>query len=312
MGPTKLLALVTALLIAVFPAMAQWEPSGPITLEIGFDAGGETDTLGRIIAREVEEQSGWNIVAENKPGGGGIAVFSSLAVQKPDGLTIGLGVSMPVLVNLLLRGEELPFDLDSFDYLATVAHGQIAIITRADQPFNDMQGLVEYSKQNDGALIAVVAKPQELLMRYVGKQAGTEFKLVTAKSSAEAIQNLLGGHVDAAFAAGGHIPYMESGDVKMIASANAERHSYAPDTLTVREQGFDIDVDPYFYLAAPAGLSDGAKAALSKALDDAINSEDARKVIIETLSTDPNNLGPDGTKKMMVEGLDNVAKLFGK
>ena len=312
MGPTKLLALVTALLIAVFPAMAQWEPSGPITLEIGFDAGGETDTLGRIIAREVEEQSGWNIVAENKPGGGGIAVFSSLAVQKPDGLTIGLGVSMPVLVNLLLRGEELPFDLDSFDYLATVAHGQIAIITRADQPFNDMQGLVEYSKQNDGALIAVVAKPQELLMRYVGKQAGTEFKLVTAKSSAEAIQNLLGGHVDAAFAAGGHIPYMESGDVKMIASANAERHSYAPDTLTVREQGFDIDVDPYFYLAAPAGLSDGAKAALSKALDDAINSENARKVIIETLSTDPNNLGPDGTKKMMVEGLDNVAKLFGK
>ena len=149
-------------------------------------------------------------------------------------------------------------------------------------------------------------------MQFVGKQGGTEFKLVSAKSSAETIQNLLGGHVVAAFAAGAHIPYLESGDVKMIASANADRHSYAPDTPTVREQGFDIYVDPYFYLAAPAGLSDDAKAALSKAFGDAINSDNARKAIVNSLQTDPSDLGPDGTKKMMVEGLGNVAKLFGK
>ena len=293
-------------------AHAQWEPSGPVTLQIGFDAGGETDTLGRVIAQEMEAQTGWDIVVENKPGGGGIAMFTGIAVQEPDGQTIGMGVSMPVLVNLVLRGDKLPFDLDSFDYLATVARAQLALVASADAPFDDMAGLIEHAKANDGVLVAFDAKPQELLMNFVGKEAGAEFKLVSTESSAETVQNLLGGHVAAAFAAGVHIPYLESGDLKMIASANASRHGYAPDVPTVQEQGFDIYVDPYFYIAAPAGLPDDAKSALASALSDAINSEAASKAIVNALKTEPSDLGPDGTREMMTGGLGNVAKLFGQ
>ncbi|HSM42993.1 MAG TPA: tripartite tricarboxylate transporter substrate binding protein [Afifellaceae bacterium] len=307
--------LLAAMTVAAFTHgahAADWSPSGPLKLQIGFDAGGETDTLGRVIAKEMETQTGWDIVVENKPGGGGIAMFTGIAVAKPDGQTIGMGVSMPVLINLTLRGAELPFDLDSFDYLATVARAQVAIVAKADAPFDDLAGLIEYSKANGGALVAFDAKPQELLMNVVAKEAGTEFRLVSAKSSAETIQQLLGGHVVAAFAAGAHIPYLESGDLKMIASANAGRHGYAPDTQTVQEQGYDIFVDPYFYIAAPAGLPADAKAALAKALNAAINSDATRQAIVNALKTDPSDLGPDGTRKMMDDGLANVAKLFGK
>ena len=306
-----LLAGLAALSFAT-AAHADWQPSGPIKLEIGFDAGGETDTLGRVIAKEMEEQTGWDVVAENKPGGGGIAMFTQVAVAKPDGLTIGMGVSMPVLVNLVLRGDQLPFDLDSFTYLETVARAQLALVAKSDAPFDDLNGLIEYSKNNEGAIVAFDAKPQELLMQYVGQQAGTEFRLLATKSSAEAIQGLLGGHVIAGFAAGAHIPYLESGDMKMIASANATRHGYSPDTMTVQEQGYDIYVDPYFYIAAPAGLPDDAKQALSAALNAAINSDAAKRAIVNALKTDPSDLGPDGTRKMMDEGLANVSKLFGK
>ncbi len=301
-----------ALLMSVTAMAADWTPAGPVKLQIGFDAGGETDTLGRIIAQEMESQTGWDLVVENKPGGGGVAMFTGLSVAKPDGLTVGMGVSMPVLVNLVLRGDKLPFNLDSFDYLATVATAQVAIIARKDAPFDDLAGLIAYSKKNDGALVAFDAKPQELLMKYVGEGAGTDFRLVSTKSSAEMVQQLLGGHVIASFAAGAHIPYLESGDVKMIASANASRHGYAPNTPTVVEQGHDIYVDPYFYIAGPAGLSGQAKAALSGALENAMKSDAVKKAIVNALKTDPSNLGPEGTRKMLDDGLVNVGKLFGK
>jgi tripartite-type tricarboxylate transporter receptor subunit TctC len=239
-------------------------------------------------------------------------MFTGLSVAKADGQTLGMGVSMPVLVNLVLRGAELPFDLDSFDYLATVARAQLAIVAKADAPFDDLAGLIEYSKANGGALVAFDAKPQELLMQFVGKQAGTDFRLVSTKSSAEMIQQLLGGHVLASFSAGAHIPYLESGDLKMIASANATRHGYAPDTATVQEQGHDIYVDPYFYIAAPAGLPEDARNALSKALNAAINSQAAKTAIVNAMKTEPSDLGPKGTRDMLDGGLSNVAKLFGK
>ncbi|MCC0027761.1 MAG: tripartite tricarboxylate transporter substrate binding protein [Zhengella sp.] len=311
----KLKSLVLAAifsLMAAGHALAEWAPSGPIRLQIGFGAGGETDTIGRVIAKKMAEDTGWTIVAENKPGGGGLAMFTQVAVMKPDGQTIGLGVSMPVLVNLVLRGDELPFDLDSFDYLGTAAYAQLAIVARADAPFDDLQGLIDHAKANDGALIGFDAKPQELLLNLVARESGAELKPVSMKSSAEQIQNVLGGHVIASFSAGAHIPYLESGDLKMIASANATRHGYAKDVATVQEQGFDIYVDPYFYFAAPAGLPEDARKALTDALSGAIASQEVTSAINNAFKADPTNLGPEGTRMMMDKGLDNVAKLFGK
>lgn len=292
-------------------ALAQsWEPSGPITLEIGFAAGGETDTIGRAIAASMEESTGWDVVAQNKPGGGGIAMFTELAANKADGLTIGMGVSMPVLINLVLRGDQLPFNLESFDYLATVARAQLAIVAPADAPYDDVKELIAYSKSGDGAVIAFDAKPQELLIKTINKADGANLRLLSTKGSAESIQNILGGHVDAAFTAGAHIPYLESGDMKMLASANATRHSYAPDTPTLIEQGWDIYTDPYFYIAAPAGLPEEAKSALADALNKAISSDTVKGVIVNALKTEPSNLGPGGTSRMLTDGLDVVRVLL--
>lgn len=289
-----------------------WEPEGPLKLQIGFGAGGETDTIGRVIAAALEEQTGWNVVAENKPGGGGIAMFTGIAAMPADGTVIGMGVNMPVMINLVLRGDKLPFDLDSFDYLATVARAPLVIIARGDAPFDDINELAAWSRDNDGAAIAFDAKPQELMLQGIDRKEDAGFKLVSTKSAAEMIQYLLGGQVAASFSAGTHISYMEQGDVKMLASANSERHDYAPDVKTLQEQGYDLFSDPWFYLAAPAGLPAEAKAALAEALDKALQTEEVRKIVANTLSSQPVNLGPDGTKQMIVEGMDGVRVLFGE
>ncbi|MEY8842336.1 hypothetical protein AB9K41_25175, partial [Cribrihabitans sp. XS_ASV171] len=118
----KLASWAAAAVIALAgAAQAEWKPDGPLTLQIGFGAGGSTDTIGRIVAKVMKEQTGWNVIAENKPGGGGVGMFTGIANRPADGTVIGLGVNMPLLVNLVNRPDQLQFDLDSFDYLGTAA-----------------------------------------------------------------------------------------------------------------------------------------------------------------------------------------------
>ena len=291
-------------------AQADWAPGGPLSLQIGFAAGGSTDTIGRIVAKVLRDQTGWNVVAENKPGGGGIAMFTGIANRPADGSVVGLGVSMPILVNLVTRPDKLDFDLDSFDYLATAARAQLALVARADAPFDDVAGLIEYAKTHDGAALAFDAKPQELAMRKVAQMAGIKFQYLSTKGGSANAKLILGGQAIAGFEAGEHLPFLESGELKMIASMNESRHNYAPDTPTLPEQGFAIYVDPVFFFATTAGTPEDAREALVAALAAALDSDEVREVVGNTLKSPIVNMGPEGTRKMLDDGLANVGQLF--
>lgn len=305
-------ALVAAAAITLSgPASAEWAPDGPLNLQIGFGAGGSTDTIGRVVADVLKEQTGWNVVAENKPGGGGVAMFTGIANRPANGQVVGLGVNMPLLVNLATRPDAVQFDLDSFDYLGTAARAQLALVARADAPFDDVAGLIEYARENNAAL-AFDAKPQELAMRKVMEQADVEFQFLSTKGGSENAKLILGGQAIAGFEAGEHLPFLESGELKMIASMNDTRHNYAPDTPTLPEQGFDIYVDPVFFFATTAGTPEEARTALAEALAEAIASDRVAQVVGNSLKAPIVNLGPDGTRQMMENGLENVSALFGQ
>lgn len=299
------------LTVSASAALAEWAPSGPLKLQIGFAAGGSTDTMGRVIAQVMKEQTGWNIIAENKTGGGGVAMFTGISQRPADGSVIGLGVNMPILINLVKRGDTLPFDLDSFDYLGTITRAQLAIVARADAPFDDVAGMIEYAKANDGLPIAFSAVPQKFLMEAVDKKAGAGFRFVSTKGGAENMKLILGGQVQVGFASGEHLQYLKTGDMKMIASVNDARHTYAPDVETVIEAGYDVYVSPMFYFATGAGTDPEAKEALSAALAEALTDEKVREVVRNAASSEVLNLGPEGTRKMMTDGIENVRVLFG-
>ncbi|MGO3344492.1 MAG: tripartite tricarboxylate transporter substrate binding protein [Marinomonas sp.] len=306
----KYATLAASLAFSTVSMASDWKPSGQIMFDIGVGAGGETDAIGRTFAKVLEEQTGWKVVTQNKPGGAGIAMLSSMRNKRPDGKTIGLAVNLPVLVNLALRGKFLPFNLDSFDYLGTIASSGLDIVTLGDAPFNNIEELVAYSKTHDGVAIATDAKPQELIMKRIAEKTGANFKILVTKSTAAQLQLLLGGKAMVGLPSGKHIPYLKTGQLKLLASANSTRHSYAPDTPTLIEQGFNLFVDPSFFFAAPKGLSAEAKAALATAIDNAVNSPEVKTIVQNVLATQTNNLGPAGTRKMLDDGFEGVQVLL--
>jgi tripartite-type tricarboxylate transporter receptor subunit TctC len=311
---TKLLALGASALMAIAsPSLAEdWAPDGPLTIQIGFGAGGSTDTMGRVLGKVMKENTGWNIVVENKPGGGGVAMFTSISQMPPRGKVIGMGVSIPVLVQLVQRGDQLPFDVDSFDYLGTVAKAELALVASKDAPFDDLEGMVAYAKEQGTLPIATMAPPQVLVMKQTTKATGAEFNLVTADGGAEVMKLILGGQVLAGFGSGEHYPYLESGDMKVIAGANQSRLTYAPDVKTFTESGVPAYVDPVFFLAMTKGTDPAAVAAIAAAIDEATKAPEFAEIVQNAVKGAPINMGAEGTHKMMVDGIANAKILFAK
>ena len=311
---TKIAGLVLAAVTA-FAGVANaedWAPNGPLMFQIGFGAGGSTDAMGRVIAKVMEEQTGWNIVVENKAGAGGVAMFTGISKAKPNGQVIGMGVSTPILLQLVVRPDKLPFDADGFDYLSSVARGQLAIVAGKDAPFDDLKSMVEYAKANGPVTVALNAKPQKFVLDAVAKETGAEFQFVSTKGGAESMKLLLGGQVMASFSGGSHAAYLESGDMKMIAVGNEDRHDYAPNVMTVAEQGYGVYLDPYFYIATTKGTDPAILAALSNAISNALASDEVVKIVRNAAKTKVLDLDPEATRAMMVDGLPIMKKLVGK
>ncbi len=160
------LLLATSLILVSGPGQAEdWSPEGVITLQVGFGAGGSTDIIGRLLAANVEENTGWHVIVENKAGGGGVAMLSGMVHEKADGRKLGLAVNVPILINLVQRGDKLPFKLEDFDYIGTVCKAELALVTKADAQFNDLKCFLDFARTRrpavafDGPIQQIICKP---------------------------------------------------------------------------------------------------------------------------------------------------------
>jgi tripartite-type tricarboxylate transporter receptor subunit TctC len=100
--------------------------------------------------------------------------------------------------------------------------------------------------------------------------------------------------------------------MKVIASANRSRLSYAPDVKTFVENGVDAFVDPVFFLAMTKGTDPAAVAAIAKAMDEAVKSDEIAEIVMNAVKGKPINMGPEGTHQMMIDGLSAAKVLFTK
>lgn len=308
---TALVGICASLALIAAPAAhaADWKPTKPITVTIGFGPGGSTDTMGRLIAKHIEESKGWTLVVKNRGGGSGSVMLAALKRQKPDGYNLGMAVSVGVQTAIASR-KSITFGIDDFDYLGTVTTGHLVLIAKGDAPYDDVNGLIAFAKKNGGATIAANGTTADLFARYIANVSGANIRPVPTKGGAESLKQVLGGHVSAGFDGGPHMQYLESGAVKVLGTMSEERHPIVKDKPTIKEQGFKYSVAPTWFICAPKGLPADVTATLAQAFDEAVRSEEVRRLVKASYHLEVNNRGPEGTTKLMTRSLGELKGLI--
>ena len=135
-----------------FNAAAADYPTKPVTLVIGFTAGGPTDAVGRYLARQLETELGQSIVVENRAGANGVVAVQAVKRAAADGYTLMLGSSGTLSIEPVYKQKVDYQVLKDFQPVAMVASYPYLLVVPAGSPYNSVQELIAGARQKPGAL----------------------------------------------------------------------------------------------------------------------------------------------------------------
>ena len=247
------LALATAPL-ATARAQAPF-PSKPVQLIVPWPAGGQTDLTIRILAEEVEPLLGQPVVVVNKPGAAGTLVAPLLKAAEPDGHTIG---QVPITVYRHALMNHVPWDpVTDLAPIAQVSGVSFGLLVPASSPFKSAPELIQWAVQHPGELIlgsTGVGTTAHLAMEEILLQHHVKYVHVPYKGTADQMLAIAGAQIMAGVNSTGFAPWVEKGQMRLLATFNAARNPRWPDAPTLRELGYPqaVYTSPWG-LAAPAG-----------------------------------------------------------
>jgi tripartite-type tricarboxylate transporter receptor subunit TctC len=271
--PAQLCALAIA-----FSAVSPWnaaaqEPGRAITIVVPYSAGTGPDTLARTIGEELQQRWGQAIVIDNRPGASGNIGSQFVARAEPDGHTL-LMISNPFTANVSLM-KSVPYDpTKSFTPIIKVATGSLALAVHPSVPVKSAREFIEYVRARQGQLnysSPGIGTPHHLAMEFLKLAAKIDMKHVPYKGSAGATQDLVGGHVSAAFQAI-HValPFLQSNQLRLLGVASKERALAAPQVPTLLEEGVPVEVDLWYGVLAPAGTAPTIVGRFNKGINEII------------------------------------------
>ncbi len=270
----------TALTATSSRLSAQTWPERSITFICPWPAGGTADQSMRALCSVAARVLGQSIAVENKVGASGMIGAKALASAKPDGYTIG---QIPISVTRFSQLGTLAADpRKDFTYIARTSGQTFGIAVPANSPFKTLKDFVAYAKANPGKVSyahAGVGGATHVGMEEFASVAGIQFNHVPYKGGSEALQGVLGGHVDALADSSSWAPHVEAGKLRLLATWGELRTARFKDVPTLRELGYDVVVDAPNGIGAPKGLNPAVAAKLRDAFRQAANSPEFKAVI---------------------------------
>jgi tripartite-type tricarboxylate transporter receptor subunit TctC len=218
-----LLVLLGLLVPATAPA--QTFPSKPIRLILPYVPGGIIDGVGRNLAQRMTENLGISVVAENRPGAGGMVGTDVVARSAPDGYTILL-MDPAVVINPTLQ-PDAPYDLSKLQTVSIIGSSPVVIVATPNLPVKNFAELVAYAKANPGKLnfgSAGIGTAPHLAGELVKLRAGIEMTHVPYRGIGAAYPDVMSGKVQLAFSSiAGAVPFTSDNRVRAIATTGAKR-----------------------------------------------------------------------------------------
>src|SRR5215510_11178733 len=254
---TVLGLLVCAILFCAPPpaATAQDLSGKPIRLLVGLAAGGATDVMARLVAQKMSENLRTTVFVENKAGGNFIPALRELTGSAADGHTLFF-ISTSTLITQPLH-PDYPFDLTALTPVTQVATGPLILAARKDLPVKTLPELIAYARQNPGKLSfgagGGTGSSLYLATELLKSKTGIKVTIVPYKGAGPALNDLLGGHIDAMFdAMPVMVPQAKQGKVTPLAVTSTQRSSALPDVPTLIEAGVpDYEMAGWFGILAP-------------------------------------------------------------
>jgi tripartite-type tricarboxylate transporter receptor subunit TctC len=263
----KLKLILLAACTLVCPALASAQagtpayPVKPVTFVVPAAVGGLTDVLVRAIGDEMARGMGQPIVIENKTGASGIVGTQAVARAAPDGYTLLITGSTPV-VNVPLITEKLPYDVRrDLAFVGKLFAGQLLLTVNAKTvPATTMSGFVEWAERNKGT-VSYGSHGNGTIGHLVGSSLSQSRKLdmvhVAYRGEAPMGQELIGGQLTwAVTSVGMALPHIRSGKLRALAVIGDRRVAELPEVPTMAQAGFsepEFAMSSWVAMFAPAG-----------------------------------------------------------
>jgi tripartite-type tricarboxylate transporter receptor subunit TctC len=317
------LANAAALVVATTfagPASAQSNyPTKGITIVVSYPAGGDTDALARLYAERLATKFGQTVVVENKPGASGTIGNSFVAKSAPDGHTLLFTPNTISIATLVLKsGTGATYDaINDFTPIIQVGSQSLFLVATASSGITSVKELVAAVK---GGKLGTYASPgsgspMHILGELFNNAAGIKIAQVPYRGTAPAVVDMLGGHVPFMYTTLGSVAqHVASGKMVLIAVADAQRSTLAPNVPTLAESGYgDVVVGAWQGLMGPKGMPADVTSKLNAAMNEILKMPDV-VARMTTLATIP--VGGDGAVLGRINAVDHnryakVIKDFG-
>ena len=256
------------LLLSIACLPRAWAQTG-VTIVVNFAAGGSADRMGRLLAPEMAEALGTQVVVKNTTGAAGAIGAAEVARARPDGTTLLLTTTGPMAIQPHFR-TDLPYKVSDFAPLCLLGDAPVMMMAAPASGLRTVADVVARARQANGGFNYGSAGPGSIphvVMAALALRAGVPMSHVPFRGSSEAIIALLRDDVSIYADLPGGLRQNNLVPVGVMAAA---RTAEFPETPTLREQGFDLVYSIWGGLYAPAGtpqpLLDRLEAACARAL----------------------------------------------
>ncbi len=275
----------------------------PLRIITPFATGGATDSLARIVGARITALTGQAVVVEPKPGAGGDLAMQAAAAAEPDGHTLVLGSDSSMARNPMLR-RSIPYDPErDFAPIARLVISWYAVTVHASVPAHTVAEFVTWARANPGRVNYGSAGPGTLA-HVIGEMMSQGLRLdmqhIPYRGASPALQDLVAGRLQFyAVSAGGLLPLLRDGSVRVLAVTGPARQPALPDVPTMVEAGFpEYDHSAFYSLSGPARVPatfvDQTGALLGRIMAEPDTAERLR-----ALAFDPAFLGPDAFRAFL-------------
>lgn len=270
---------------AMVSAHAAW-PEKPVTLLVPFPAGGSTDNVARILSAKLQAQFGGSFVVDNKPGAAGM-IGAAMAKRAPaDGYTVFVSSLGPFVIGPHLVKNPGYDPLKDFDYISVAVQAPNVLAVPVNSPHKSLQDVIAFEKANPNKMTFASAgngTSDHLTAELFWQQSGTTGIHVPYKGGAPAMNDLIGGQVDATFMnINTAVPHIKAGKLRALAITSTRRSPILPDVPTMEEAGVKgVTVYSWQAVAAPKGLAPEIKAKLHAAIVAALNDPAVKPKLLE-------------------------------